>query len=422
MIKINENYDVTCIDISFEGYGVCKINNFIVFVPNFITSETAKIKITKLEKNYGYGEIFELIKLSKYRIKPNCDDISPLSHISYDYQVIIKNNIVKNTFKKLNLNIKINDIIKMEDPFNYRNKIKISVGIKADKLICGYYKNNTHDIIPFNDNIIFSKKANSILKKLISLLENYKENIKHIIIKEGFKTNEIMLVIVTNEIKIDNIDEIIKEFNLTTIIQIIDNKEIILYGPGYIYDILDDIKLKISPNSFYQVNPVQTEKLYKKAIEIANLNKNDIIIDAYSGIGSISFYISKYVKKVYGIEIEKNAVNDALYNAKINNIKNVKFIFGDVEKEILNFKDKKIDVIFLDPPRKGCSKKFLNTILTLKPKKIIYISCNINTQVRDVKLLLDNGYMFNEVHTVDMFPHTSHIENIICLNKRSDYK
>lgn len=414
MIKVNEKYKVLCIDISYEGYGVCKINNFIVFVPNFIDGESAEIKVTKVEKNYAFGEITKFYKTSKYRVKANNEDISFLSHIDYNYQLEIKKRIVENTFKKLNLDIKVNDIIKMENPFYYRNKIKVPVSVKNNKLIYGYYKRDSHDIVSIDESILFSKRSNSILKELMHLLEIYKNNIKNIIIKEGFKTNEMMLVIETNDIDID-VKEIIKRFDFTTIIQLIGDKEKVLYGSGFIYDILGNIKFKISSKSFYQVNPIQTEKLYDKAIEIANLNKKDIVIDAYSGIGSISLYVSKYVSIVYGIEIEESAVKDALYNAEINDIKNVEFILGDAEKEILKFKDKRIDVIFVDPPRKGCSKKFLNTVLEIKPKKIVYISCNVNTQVRDVKLLLNNGYLFNEVYPVDMFPHTAHIENIICL-------
>ncbi len=422
MIKVNEYYDTVCIDVSYEGYGVCKINDFIIFVPNLITDETAKIRVIKLGKHYGYGEVIELIKSSKYRVKSNSDDAYQLSHISYEYQKEIKNNIVINTFKKLNFNIKINNIIGMEEYSHYRNKIQVPVEFKNDKLIYGYYKNNTNEIIPFNENILCSKKSNSILKRLIYLLNEYKnKDINYITIKEGFKTNEIMIIIASEVREINGIKEIIdimvKEFDITTVIQSIKTQEFILYGCGYIYDILGDIKFKISPKSFYQVNPVQTKKLYDKVIEIASLNKKDIVIDAYSGIGSISLYISKYVNKVYGIEIVKDAVDDAKYNAKMNNINNVEFILGDVQKEILKFKDKKIDVIFLDPPRKGCSKEFLNSLIEIKSKKIIYISCNINTQLRDVKIMLENGYKFNEVYPVDMFPHTHHIENIICLSK-----
>lgn len=290
MIKVNEKYKVLCIDISYEGYGVCKINNFIVFVPNFITGESAEIKITKIEKNYGYGEIIEFYKISKYRVKDNNEDVSFLSHIDYNYQLEIKKRIVENTFKKLNLDIKVNDIIKMENPFYYRNKIKVPISVKNNKLIYGYYKRDTHDIVSIEESILFSKRSNSILKGLMSLLESYKENIKNIIIKEGFKTNEMMLVIETNDIDI-NVEDIIKKFDFTTIIQLVDNKENILYGNGFIYDILGDIKLKISSKSFYQVNPIQTEKLYDKAIEIANLNKKDTVIDAYSGIGRLVYIL-----------------------------------------------------------------------------------------------------------------------------------
>jgi 23S rRNA (uracil1939-C5)-methyltransferase len=443
MLKKNEYYDVKCIDISYEGLGVCRIDDFIIFVPNLIIGEKAKIKIVKLEKNYGYGELIELIEPSTYRVIPKCPNSNicggcQLLHISYEFQKETKKNIVKNIFNRQGINIKVNDVIGMEDPYYYRNKMQLPVGIKDNKIIYGYYQINSHNIIPINNCYIGSKENNKLLDKMVFLLEKYnnsvynaltfKGNIRHIIIKQGFKTNELMIIIVTNKNYINGIEDIIKEllkeFNITTIIQNINNKktntimgdkEIILYGPGFIYDMLGTIKLKIGSKSFYQVNPIQTERLYDKAIDIANLNKNDIVLDAYSGIGSISFYISKYVKKVYGIEIIKEAVLDANENKKINNIKNVEFILGDVEKEITKLKDKNIDIVFLDPPRKGCSKSFLDAVINIKPKKIVYISCNVNTQARDILYLLKEGYNVEESHPVDMFPHTYHIENIVML-------
>lgn len=446
MIKKNDYYETTCIDISHEGFGVCKIDNFIIFVPDLITGEKAKIKIVKMDKSYGYGRLIELIEPSIYRIEPRCPVSSicggcQLSHISYDYQKEIKKNIVKNTFKKIaNIDINVHDVIGMNDPYYYRNKMQVPVGIKDNKLVYGYYHLNSHDIIPIKGCLISSALSNRLLEKIIFLLEKYKNdayneitlngNIRHIIIKHGFKTNQLMLIIVTNKDSIKNIneiiDELLKEFDVTTIIQnindkktntIMGEKEIVLYGNGYIFDYLEDIRLKISSKSFYQINPVQTEKLYTKAVEIANLDNNDIVLDAYSGIGSISLFVSKYVDKVYGIEIVSAAVKDAIENARINEIKNVEFICGDVEKEILKLSNKKIDVVFLDPPRKGCSNQFLDTIIKINPKKIIYISCNVSTQSRDVLYLLGQGYKVGDAYPFDMFPQTYHIENIVLLER-----
>ncbi len=420
MIKINEIYEVKCIDMSFEALGVCKIDNFIVFVPNLITDETAVIKIIKINNNYGYGEIIELIKMSKYRNK----DITvnnagvQLLHILYDYQKKLKENIVKNIFKKiLNKDIKVNKIIDMKEPYYYRNKIKVHLKKNNNKVIYGFYEEKSNHLIPIEKCIICSKRCNELLDKIINLLNKYKIfNIDEIIIKEGFNTNESMIIFICKKwIDLHNISEELKSAGITTVIQKINEKEKIIFGSGYIHDILDNIKFKISSRSFYQVNPVQTEKLYNKAIELADLNKDNTVIDAYSGIGTISLYLSKYVKKVYGIEIEKAAVADAIENSKINNINNVEFINGDVEKEIISFKDKNIDVVFIDPPRKGCSKSFLDSILEMKPKKIIYISCNATTQARDIRHLINEGYNCSEAYPVDMFPHTYHIENIIML-------
>lgn len=421
MIKINECYEIECLDLSFEALGVCKIDNFIIFVPNLITEEKAIIKIIKLEKNFGFGEIVKLIKPSKFRNRNILfySGGTQLSHITYDYQLKFKEKVIKDTFKKiLNYEIKVNNIISMKNPYYYRNKIKIHIKNNNNKLLYGFYENNSNNIVPINNCIICSKKSNEILKKTINLLEKNKiYNINQIIITEGFKTNEVMIIFNSKkEVELNKvIEDLKKDFIITTIIHNINEKVKILYGPGYIFDILENIKLIISSKSFYQVNPSQTEKLYEKAKILADLNNDDIVIDAYSGIGTISLYLSKFVKKIYGIEIIKDAVEDAKENAKINKIKNVEFIYGNVEKEIKKFKDKKIDVIFLDPPRKGCSKSFLNSIIYIKPKKIIYISCNVTTQAKDILYLKNNGYNFSEAFPVDMFPHTHHIENIIKL-------
>ena len=324
----------------------------------------------------------------------------------------------------------------MGNPYHYRNKAQYPVGIdKAGKVQIGVFAQRTHEIIPmqkcFIQNEIAEKIAFAIYKFMKQKgIEPYNEKeqtgiIRHIVIKVGMRTHEIMCILVVNNKKMPYesqlVDMLVKEYNIKTVVKNINNKNtnvilgnqnIILHGDGYIYDILGDYTFKISPMSFYQVNPVQAEVLYNIAIEMANLNKEDILFDLYCGIGTIGIFASRYVKKVYGIEIVQEAIKDAKENAKINSIENIEFYAGDVETVFSNLIEKKQvypDVIIIDPPRKGLDKNTINNILAVQPKKIVYISCNPATMVRDMKLL-EESYKVGEIQPVDMFPFTSHVE------------
>lgn len=452
MIVKNEEYVVEVIDNGFQGEGIAKIDGMTVFIPNCIKDEKVKIKILKVTSNIAYGKIVEVLEKSKYRVEPDCNTFSKcggcaIRHIDYEYTLEIKKNSVESTLKKaLGREIKIKDILKMDYPYNYRNKLQYPVGIDNNNSpVMGVYAERTHSIISTNECKIQDKLSQEIANDIFDFLVRnevkvYNEkdlsgSIRHIVIRIGKKTNEIMITLVSNTEKIDKEKELVeyitsKYSEIKTIVKNINNKNtnvilgrenVILYGEGYIYDYLGEFKFKISPFSFYQVNPIQTEKLYSKAVEYANLTGNETVFDLYCGIGTIGIFSSKKVKKLYGIETISQAIEDAKENAKINGIENAEFFVGDVEKTLPEFiKEKHIkpDVVFLDPPRKGCDRTALETLLQIKPQKIVYVSCNPATLARDLKIL-DDVYECKEISICDMFPFTHHIECIAALTLKN---
>lgn len=437
---------VKCVDFTFDGQGLCKTSsNRTIFVPSLLKDEEAEVEILYHKKDYDIGRIVNLIKKSKYRITPKCPCATScggcsFQNLEYSKQLEYKKKLAQDTLLKIgNIKTPIDHIYGMEEPYYYRNKIQVPFGYdKQHRLIYGFYKFKSHDIVYNKECVIEDKSHIEILKNIKELLSIY--NIKpydedkrtgilrHVLIRVGKVSKEIMVVLIVNEKSFKNKSLFIKELinrcpNITTIILnenkrdtnvILGNKEEILYGRGYIYDILCELKFKISSKSFYQTNPIQTEVLYNLAISNANLTKNDVILDAYCGIGTIGLIASKYVNKVYGVEIVKEAIIDAKNNAKLNNINNIEFECNDCSKYIL---DNKFDVIFVDPPRKGLDKSFVDSILYTKPNKIIYISCDIGTLSRDLKIL-SKQYDIKSINLVDMFPHTRHVETVVLLVKK----
>ena len=445
----NEEYIVDIIDNGYEGEGIAKIDNLTIFIPNAIKGEKVKIIIVKVLSSHAYGKIIEIIETSKRRVPDDCSTYKRcggcnLRHIEYQNTLEIKRDIVKNCiYKSLNKEIVVNETLGMEEPYYYRNKLQFPLGYnKENKSIMGIYANRSHEIIPIKDKCyIQNEQTQSIAKDIYEFIINnnisiYNEKIlkglvRHIVIKIGIKTNEIMLILVVNKKelphekelinlitqKYSNIKTIVKNINTKNTNVILGNTNEIIYGDGYIYDLLGEYRFKISAMSFYQVNPIQTEKLYKTAVEYADLKGDEIAFDLYCGIGTIAIFMSKFVKKVYGIETIPQAIEDAKENAVINNINNVEFLVGNVEEvlpELIGKEKIEPDVIFVDPPRKGLDDITINTILKLKPKKVIYISCNPATLARDLKKL-EELYDIKKVQPVDMFPFSSHIENVCSL-------
>ena len=451
-IKKNKEYIVDIIDNGFEGEGIAKIENYTIFIPGAIKGEKVRILIVKVKASYSYGKILEILETSSKRQIEDCTTYKRcggcnLRHIKYENTLEIKREIVKNLINKtLSNNVRVKDTIGMDNPFHYRNKAQYPIGIdKQGKPIIGVFANRTHEIIPINECFIQNKTSQEIAKFIIDYITKnnisiYNENtgkgiFRHIVTKVGIKTNEIMCILVINADnfkqekdltniliqKFPNIKTIVKNINKKNTNVILGNKNEILYGDGYITDNLGEYKFKISPMSFYQINPIQTEKLYAKAIELAELTGKETIFDLYCGIGTIGIFASKYVKKVYGIEIIEQAIQDAKENAKINKINNAEFIVGDVETSLANLiYDKNIipDVVFVDPPRKGLDENTIKNLKNIKSKKIIYISCNPATLVRDLQKLEEN-YEIKEIQPVDMFPFTSHVECCSVLSLKS---
>ena len=444
MIEKNQDYEVDILDMGFEGEGIAKIDGYTTFIKGAITGEKAKIKMTKVNKDYGFARLMEVIKPSDNRVQPICSVFGRcggcnLQHMTYESQLEHKENMVRTTLKKsLGYDVRVEKIIGMDKPYNYRNKVQYPVS--NGKI--GFYAGRTHSLIENEGCFIQDKLADKLAKDTFRILQKYnistyseetgKGCVRHIITRVAKNNdNQLMLTIVTNEEKLKHqnniIEEIVKEYpNIKTIVQNINTKRdnvilgkkcITLYGDGYIEDKLGDYKFKISPLSFYQVNPVQTEKMYNKAKEFAELTGNEIVYDLYCGIGTISVFIADKAKKVFGVEIVEQAIDNAKENAKINNKENIEFVCGKAE-DIIPVKyanGDNADVVFVDPPRKGCDLKLLETLKEMKSKKIVYISCNPATLARDLKYLTDNGYKLEKVQPYDLFPETMHCESIALL-------
>lgn len=446
-IQKNKEYIVEIIDNGFEGEGIAKIEGMTIFIPNAIKGEKVKILIVKVNKNFAYGKILQIIEPSSIRVEEDCKTYKMcggcnLRHIKYEDTLKIKKSIVENCLsKELKRDICVNDVIGMEEPKFYRNKLIYPVGInKNDETIMGVFANRTHNIVEVKECFIQDKVNQDVANVVLEIVkrnnikpyneENRSGNIRHIIIRRGKQTNEIMVILVCNESKKNEtfeedlvktligkypqIKSIVKNINDKNTNVIMGDKNINLYGEGYITDKLNNYVFKISPHSFYQVNPVQTVKLYNTAINLANLNKEDIVLDLYCGIGTISIFLARHVKKVIGIEIIEDAIKDAKENAKINNIENIDFYAGDVENllpEILKDEKNIPSVVFVDPPRRGLDSNTIYNIKKIEPKKVIYVSCNPATLARDIALL-EEKYEVREVQPVDMFCGTSHVECI----------
>lgn len=443
-IKKNEEYIVDIIDYGTNGEGIAKIDNFTIFINNALKGEKCKIHILKVLSSYAYAKIVEIIEPSDERVEPDCNIFyqcggCDLRHINYKETLIIKREKVQNLVdKELYAKIEVNNTIGMEEPCFYRNKAIYPV--KEDHKI-GFYKKRTHDIIPLNIESDKCKIHTELSQQVAQFAANIfkgeiynditkKGVLRNIMIREGLATKELMLVLVqtTDEILID-VDKIVNEFpEIKTIIininnkntnVVLSNKNKVIYGDGIIKDKLGEFYFYISPNSFYQVNPIQTEKIYNYAIEKAELKKTDILCDLYCGIGTIGIFASKYVDKVYGIEIVAEAIKDAKENSKNNNVENIDFIEGDVEVAFDKLLKNNIspNVVIVDPPRKGLDKKTIENLKRLKLERMVYVSCNPATLVRDLKELSEI-YTIKEIQPFDNFCYTSHVECVAVLVKK----
>ncbi|MEG1255092.1 23S rRNA (uracil(1939)-C(5))-methyltransferase RlmD [Clostridium sp.] len=447
-LEKNKDYIIKIDSYGHEGEGVGKINNFTVFVKEAIKGETVKIKLIKVNKNYGVGKLLEVVIPSSHRTEAVCQIYKRcggcnLQHISYNEQLNFKTQRVKDVMERVGKiqDLKVHNTLGMEFPYNYRNKVQLPVGLQDENIVVGFYAPRSHEIINMEHCYIQSKIGDKVVDILKKWMKEYKIKpydeknhsglIKHIMIREGFKTKEVMVVIVTNGDKLPAQKPLVKELkenilNLKSVIQninrektnvILGNKLITLWGEDTISDYIGEFKFNISPLSFFQINPIQTEVLYKKALEYAELSGNEIVFDAYCGTGTISLFLSKKAKMVFGIEIVPQAIDNANENKVANNVENVEFIVGKSEEAIPKLIDSGVhpDVIMLDPPRKGCEESLLHAIAAVKPKRIVYVSCDPATLARDLRVLEELGYKAKEIQPVDMFPQGHHVECVVKL-------
>ncbi len=464
----NSDYRISIEDMGNDGEGIGHIDGLTVFVKDTVIGDVAIVKIIKLKKNIAYGKLVELIKPSEFRVQPVCTISNKcggctMQHMDYKKQLEYKWNKVANCLKRIGGIDDPRDIMEcpaygMENPYNYRNKAQFPVGRDKDgNVVIGFYAGRTHSIIDTKTCAIGAKVNDDIIEIVREFIEKYNITtyneetgnglFRHILIRVGFATNEIMVCFILNGERIPHCSELIESLaningmtsisinvNMEKTNRILGDKCITLWGQDYITDYIGDVKYRISPQSFYQVNPAQTKVMYDKALSYADLSGNEVVWDMYCGIGTISLFLAKKAKKVYGVEIVPQAIVDAKNNARINNITNVEFYTGKAEEVVPNiyklakdntncttqdasYEAANADVVVVDPPRKGCDAVLLETIVKMNPKRIVYVSCDPATLARDVKILGDSAYTLRKVAVVDNFCHSRHVESVALLVK-----
>lgn len=448
-MKKNDIVTLTIQDMGSDGEGIGKIEGYPVFVKDAVTGDEIEAKITKAKKNYGYGRLMKIIKPSPHRVDPKCAVAAQcggcqIQALDYAEQLRYKENKVKNHLQRIGgfENIEVLPIIGMEDPYHYRNKAQFPVGTdKEGNIITGFYAGRTHSIISNTDCCLGAPVNEPVLKKVLEFMNRnhikaYEEEtgkglVRHILIRYGFTSKEIMVCIIINGRRLPAAEKLVESLReipgMTSISININTKNtnvilgsevITLWGSDTITDYIGNIKYQISPLSFYQINPAQTKKLYETALDYAGLTGKETVWDLYCGIGTISLFLAQKAKKVYGVEIVPEAIEDAKNNAKLNGITNAEFYAGKAE-EVLpeKYKNENIqaDVIVVDPPRKGCEESLLDTIVQMEPERVVYVSCDSATLARDLKYLCERGYGIVKVQPVDQFPMTVHCEAVALL-------
>ena len=439
-------------DCGIDGEGIGKADGFTVFVKDAVIGDTVTAKIIKAKKNYGYGRLMEVLKPSPYRVEPKCEFARQcggcqLQALSYDQQLVFKTNKVKGHLERIGgfTDIPMEPIIGMDELFHYRNKAQFPVGRnKEGKIVTGFYAGRTHNIIENRDCALGVAENKEVLDRVIAHMEKYgiepyneatgKGLVRHVLIRYGYFTKEVMVCLILNGNKIPKEEQLVKSLceipGMTSITinvnkkhsNVILGEEIrLLWGQEYITDRIGDISYQISPLSFYQVNPMQTQKLYAKALEYADLHGEETVWDLYCGIGTISLFLAQKAKFVRGVEIVPAAIENAKENAKLNGLENTEFFVGKAE-EVLPREYKKngvyADVIVVDPPRKGCDETLLETMIEMNPERIVYVSCDSATLARDLKYLCERGYELRKVCPVDQFGMTVHVETVVLLSQQ----
>ncbi|OPJ65149.1 23S rRNA (uracil(1939)-C(5))-methyltransferase RlmD [Clostridium oryzae] len=449
-LEKNQELILDIVSEGYEGEGVAKPDGFPIFVEGALKGEKVKVKIVRLNKSHGFGKLLEIVEKSPSRIEPVCPIYKRcggcgLQHMDYKEQLRFKTDRVRDCVERIGKvsGAVIHDAIGMENPYRYRNKVQLPVGNLNGQNLVGFYAARSHEIVDINKCYIQDEIADKVIQvtklwmkefKIAAYDEKKRTGVlRHVMVRKGFKTGEVMVVLVTNGKKlpckqelitllaenIEGIKSIIQNINSqkTNVILGLENKT--LWGSDNITDYIGKFKFNISPVSFFQVNPVQTEVLYGKALEYAGMTGNEIVFDAYCGTGTITLFLSQKAQKVYGVEIIPEAIENAKENARLNGVDNVEFFVGESEVVIPDMIKKgiKADVVVVDPPRKGCEASLLMAISDMAPKKIVYVSCNPATLARDLQLLEEKGYKTKEVQPVDMFPWTGHVECVVLMSR-----
>lgn len=439
------------VDLTHEGLGIAKIEGYPVFIEGALIGETVDFKVIKEGKTFGVGKLMKIVKESSDRVEIKDKAYAqtgtmPLQHLSYEAQLAFKKNQVENVLQKIAKlpNVKVNETIGMDHPFGYRNKAQIPVRKLKGKMETGVFRKNSHDLIPMEDFKIQDPEIDKAIVVVRDIMRKYsvkpyneKENtgnLRHILVRRGYHTGEMMIVLVTRTPKLFPHSKIVPDIlealpEVVSIVQNVNPKKtnvilgqevIILHGKDKYRDKLLGHTFEISHRSFFQVNTPQAEVLYSKVLELAELTGEETVIDAYCGIGTITLALAEKAKEVYGIEFIEPAVEDAKRNAALNGIENVTYQAGAAEDVMLEWskEDRKADLLVVDPPRKGLDGQFIDAVLTMQPEKMVYVSCNPSTLARDLALLVEGGYSVKEVQPVDMFPQTSHVESITLLTMK----
>ena len=452
-MKKDDVIEVKIEDMGVDGEGIGKADGITLFIKDAVIGDVVQAKIMKMKKSYGYARLLEVLTPSPYRVEPKCPVSRPcggcqLQALSYDKQLEFKENKVRNNLKRIGgfTDIPMEPIAGMKEPYHYRNKAQFPIGRdKEGKLTAGFYAARTHSLIPVDECYLGAKINEPILGKILQIMEQehiepYDEKthtglVRHILIRFGFTTKEIMVCFILNGKKLPKQEKFIAALTeipgMTSISVnrnekdtnvIMGEKTITIWGSDYITDYIGDIKYQISPQSFYQVNPAQTKVLYEKALEYAGLTGTETVWDLYCGIGTISLFLAQKAKKVFGVEIVPQAIADAKKNAALNDITNVDFFVGKAEEVYPSYvsehkEEAKAEVIVVDPPRKGCEESLLSTIVSMAPERIVYVSCDSATLARDLKYLCGHGYELKRVQAVDQFCQTGHCETVVLLSK-----
>lgn len=439
-MKKNDILTGVCVDYTHEGEGIVKSEGFPFFIKNVIKGETVRFLVLKMKSSYGYGKCLEILESSKHRRQPFCSYYGrcggcQIQHMSYDEQLSFKHGLVQNNIAKIGkLKTSVLPVIGCDKTKNYRNKAQFPITME-EEVKMGFYRIHSNDIIAMDECRIQSGLINEIMQKVKALLIKYQpESIfRHLLVKHAIKTDEVMVVFIVRKRKIVGFNRIVNELiasfpQIKSIVLnvnkrkdnvILGDEEHVLFGDNAITDELDGLKFTIASRSFYQVNPLQTEVLYKKVLDFAQIGKEDTVIDLYCGVGTISLFLARSAKKVIGIEIVAAAIANAKKNALLNNIKNAEFVCSDAASYASKMvaQGMKADVVVVDPPRKGCDSITLESIVKMAPERIVYVSCNPATLARDLKQLESLGYLTKTIQPVDMFPNSFHVETVVLLSR-----